>query len=536
MNVSGKLPKRRRRGSGISGGAAILAAGLFLSCKVPDRLWVDYGSFPEPERSALAAILTPAGPEKPEFTPGTGTEPGTIRLRYERRFITWEESGAEIFSGSGVFFPLSRTAMVPCGEVWEGKNGIDPKAAALSGWETEANRGGTPWKLIPLRDLAPPYVAFKAGGLNVSDPQYPLVLTGGLLFEYDGENLQGAKRRRIEKKIAGLARLVTEACKDRGEPYEERPRLYRIAAGGDAMLARGVEELLFAQGPEAVLGETAAFIKGADLSLINLEGAVTDRGEQAANKTYTFRFKPRTAAALKDAGIDAALIANNHAFDFGLRGFLDTLDHLKGAGIAPLGGGPDSAAAAAPFVTGEGALPVRVFGIASFGRERTGWDGLAFAADVKNPGILHAGRGGAGLIKTLMQNDPGLDIVLFHGGIEYSDYPDEETRNLYTDLIAAGADLVIGTHPHVEQGFEWVRGKPVFWSLGDYVFNEMDDTPGGDKGLFIVLWFLIPSGGEKTRLVYMDPYPVFMNRERTVLLPDRQLERFYRLTKELAGF
>ncbi|MDR2072633.1 MAG: CapA family protein [Spirochaetaceae bacterium] len=537
MDVPGTFFDLRRRVSGAGKGILIFTVVLFISCRGPDLLWVDYDTFPDPERSSLAGALAPGNPR---FVLGADPEPGAIRLRYEFRLSTWEESEGEVLSASGVFYPLSRTVLVPRAEVWEGRTGISLEEARGSVVKGTANRILDPAAgVIPLRDLGPPYVALKVEGRDVSDPRYPLVLTGGLLFGYDRTVLHDRDRRRIEKNSAALSLLVKEAI---NPELEERPRLYRIAAGGDVMLARGVQELLFAEGPEAVLGGTAALVKQADLSLINLEGAVTDRGEPA-EKTYVFRFNPRAAAALKDAGFDAALIANNHAFDFGLRGFFDTLDHLQKAGLAVLGAGLDRAAAAAPLVTGTPAFPVRVFGIASFGRERNGWDGLAFAADEKTPGLLHAERGGAAAIKGLLQNKAsgtgpyagvGLDIVFFHGGTEYTDYPDQATRNLYTELVAAGADLVIGTHPHVEQGFEWVLGKPVFWSLGDYVFNEMDDTPGGDKGLFIVLWFLISPRGEKTHLVYVDPYPVFMNRERTVISPVRQLDRFYRLTRALA--
>jgi poly-gamma-glutamate synthesis protein (capsule biosynthesis protein) len=402
-------------------------------------------------------------------------------------------------------------------------------------------------------------------GLDVSDSGYPLVAKGGIRFSYVGKEGAAERPRRIRKKIDALAGFIRRGLIKTdelieahglietdgligadggaaGARFEERPRLYRIAAGGDAMLARGVGKILFTEGAAAVLGETAALVRGADLSIVNLEGVLSDRGEEA-EKTYTFRFDPRTAAVLKDAGFDAVLLANNHAFDFGLTGFLDSLDHLEKAGLAVLGAGRERAAAAAPFITGEASFPVRVFGIASFGPERNGWDGGAFAADVNKPGMLHAAGGGAELIKSLLSGDgpagsdgAPLDIVFFHGGVEYVDYPDGATRALYTELINAGADLVIGTHPHVEQGFEWVRGKPVFWSLGDYIFDEMDDTPGGDKGIFVVLSYPLPArpGRGAKRPAYIEVYPLFMKGPRTLISPEKQLDRFLILTRELA--
>jgi poly-gamma-glutamate synthesis protein (capsule biosynthesis protein) len=202
---------------------------------------------------------------------------------------------------------------------------------------------------------------------------------------------------------------------------------------------------------------------------------------------------------------------------------------MENARLPALGVGRDIAAAAAPFVTEDPAVPgtVRVFGFASFPPERS-WDGASAAAGPNTPGMLHTAKGGAEELTKRLKEEAGVfNIVLAHGGIEYTDHPDPNTRAIYTGLIEAGADLIIGSHPHVEQGFEWVKGRPVFWSLGDYVFADMEDTPGGDKGLFVVLYF------EGKRLVYLEPYALKMRGPRTVIAPPSQLERFYRLSREL---
>jgi poly-gamma-glutamate synthesis protein (capsule biosynthesis protein) len=120
-----------------------------------------------------------------------------------------------------------------------------------------------------------------------------------------------------------------------------------------------------------------------------------------------------------------------------------------------------------------------------------------------------------------------FDIVFFHGGAEWSVRPDASTRELYSGLVKSGVDLIIGTHPHIVQGFEWVLGKPVFWSLGNYVFAGMEDTGGGDEGLFVRLGVL------DGRLLYLEPFALALNRARTDIAPAEKLETFYARSREL---
>jgi len=337
-------------------------------------------------------------------------------------------------------------------------------------------------KLVPVEDIAPPYIALRVDGLALGDEGYPLSDTSEVTW---------------------------------------------LAVGGDTMLDRGASDILFNEGPAGIFGGTAEMLASSDLTLINLEGVISSRGERVP-KSFNFRFVPEIAAALKNAGIDAALHANNHVWDYGKDAFLDSLSWLEKAGIGVAGAGVDDDAASRPYVFTKGEQTFRVFGIASFPRERNGWDGVTAAAGPDQAGMLHAGRGGREKLKArLSPDDASVNIILFHGGVEWSTRPDAATRELYTDLIDAGADLVIGSHPHIVQGFEWVKGKPVFWSLGNYVFGGMENTDGGEEGLFIRLGYL------RGRLIYMEPYALSLTHTRTDIHPREKINVFYARSRAL---
>ncbi|MDR1898653.1 MAG: CapA family protein [Treponema sp.] len=499
--------------------AAVFCALLVCSCKVPPRLdpVVLRGGdgFPR-ERDFLLSLLGEG-----EFLAELGFrlsadssgETGGGPVVFIDFFSSWE------FENNFGDLPLSKTWYVPREDALAGRQ--DTALAACLG--SGRSSGGE--VLVPLAELAPPFVALRVGGLSVEDEGYPLVRVTGI-------GIGGTEKARAgtPAKIGALEAALRAAA---GPLVEEPPGVLWIAAGGDLMLDRGAAEILFEEGPEGIFGATAALLAGADLALVNLEGVVSDRGTKV-KKSFNFRFDPRVAGALREAGIDGVLQANNHTFDYGEEAFRDSLRWLTEAGIAVLGAGIDIDAAARPFLFRKGDCQVRTFGIASFPRERNGWDGLTVAAAEGKAGLLHARRGGGEKLKAHFAGDGGtppspesLDVVLFHGGVEWAGRPDAFTREFYTDLIRHGADLVIGSHPHVVQGFEWVLGKPVFWSLGNYVFGGMENTEGGEEGLFIRMGF---SGG---RLAYLEPFALALSHTRTAVAPAPELKKFYALSGEL---
>jgi poly-gamma-glutamate synthesis protein (capsule biosynthesis protein) len=376
----------------------------------------------------------------------------------------------------------------------------------------------------------------------VEDPEYPLIRVAGFrIRETEASSLKEDRIPALEEALrSALGTALAAFAAPEGAPSagegpelprlaagEEKPELLWIAAAGDLMLERGAGDILLREGAQGLYGGVDRLFREADLGVVNLEGALSRRGSRA-EKTYTFRFSPAAAGALSAAGINAALLANNHVFDWGSEAFMDTLSCLEEAGIGVLGAGRNEEAAAAPFVFSKASMAVHVFGIASFPREASGWDGLSAAAGPDRGGILHWRRGGGEKLKARFSGE-ALDVVFFHGGQEWTSRPDSPTREFYTELVRAGADLLIGSHPHFVQGFEWVLGKPVFWSLGNFVFAGMENTGGGDEGLFIRLGFW------GKRLLYLEPYPLALSGPRTELAPPEKLARFYALSGELAA-
>ncbi|MDR1099767.1 MAG: CapA family protein, partial [Treponema sp.] len=272
---------------------------------------------------------------------------------------------------------LSKTWYVPREDALAGRKTTDI-GACLEGREL----------LVALPELEPPFIALRVDGKTVDDEAYPLIRAAGIRIQARkpspddfpggplGKKIMTKKIERAYAKVLPKIRALEEALRAADKPLiKSSPDILWIASAGDLMLGRGAADILFAEGPAGIFGGTAEFLTQADLSLVNLEGAVSSRGTRV-KKSFNFRFDPKTAPALRDAGINGVLLANNHAFDYGEEAFLDSLSWLREAGIAVLGAGINEKNAALPFLFQKGEQTVRAFGIASFPREKNGWDGL----------------------------------------------------------------------------------------------------------------------------------------------------------------
>jgi len=213
------------------------------------------------------------------------------------------------------------------------------------------------------------------------------------------------------------------------------------------------------------------------VTMVNLETAIAVGG-RPESKSFTFQAPPSALTALKDAGIDLATMANNHAADFGAAGLAQTLSAIKASKFPVIGIGASAAQAYAPYYLNVNGVKL-AFLAASQVQEET----LArFTATPTSAGIASAysDRLVAAVRQARAQAD--LVIVYLHWGTEYQSCPNADQRSIADTLAAAGADAVVGTHAHVLQGAGWrPDGKFLAYGLGNYFWwrsfgNDQDDN------------------------------------------------------------
>ena len=311
-------------------------------------------------------------------------------------------------------------------------------------------------------------------GYSPADSEYPLKQWKHIVPEWNTET-DPVRTERIED---ALDAYLESKLRD------SAPGLVWIAAVGDMMLQRGIEDVLIhqADGKERIFSDLLPHLTGFDLLMGNLEGAVTVRGSRTP-KSYNFRFRPEVLEALKQTGFEYLSLTNNHCYDYGELGFLDTLGYLREYGISTSGAAESLRDALEPAVFSINGVKIRILSVGAFPRERNGFDGRTQAAvSSERPGILWYGKDALSAISSFSAED-GIDIVMVHGGHEWQRIPDPEQKIRYRSFIDAGADIVFGSHPHVLQGAEHYKGGIIYYSLGNFLFNGMEEMPYAEDSL-----------------------------------------------------
>jgi poly-gamma-glutamate capsule biosynthesis protein CapA/YwtB (metallophosphatase superfamily) len=226
-----------------------------------------------------------------------------------------------------------------------------------------------------------------------------------------------------------------------------------------AMIARGED-------PFSGLADVFA---GADIRIGNLECVVATIGS-AGNKNFTFRAHPRTLPVLK-RHFDAVALANNHSGDYGREAFAQMLGLLEEADLAQFGGGHDLSQAHAPLIIERKGLRIALLAYNEFMPR-------SFEADYNAPGI--AWSEDEQVVDDIRQARAvhGADLVIpvMHWGWENEPTSNARQRQLARLMIDAGADAVIGGHPHVTQETAQYKGKPIIYSVGNFVMKETDNA------------------------------------------------------------
>jgi len=238
-----------------------------------------------------------------------------------------------------------------------------------------------------------------------------------------------------------------------------------VVVTGDIMLARSVNTALLASHDRFPFNDTADYLRSFDLTIGNLECVVSSLGSPQP-KEFTFEANPRAFERLPLAGYGVLSVANNHSGDFGKTAFMDMLGHLPAFGIMPLGGGANLVAAHQPVIR---TIRTTTIGILAYCEI----DPFNFAATASEPGH-------AWLDPTLIRADiqalrPKVDFILVftHWGIEYQPQETGHQQAMARLAIDAGADVVVGAHPHIIQPYELYNGKLIVYSLGNFVFDGM---------------------------------------------------------------
>ncbi|HMA55059.1 MAG TPA: CapA family protein [Acidobacteriota bacterium] len=235
-----------------------------------------------------------------------------------------------------------------------------------------------------------------------------------------------------------------------------------IVVASDWAPIRAFEPVISAD-PEAVYGDMLPTLRDADLRIVNCECALTEAGEPVWKSGAVFKGLPAHIAGLTAVPFEVACLANNHVFDYGLNGFRETLDGLRGNGIRTLGAGLTHKEAAAPLIMTVKGTRVTIVNFS---------EGEDLTASRGGPGVCgwEIDRI-AGLVRKAKKRGDFV-IAVGHAGLEYIPFPPPYVVEAFRALSEAGADCVVGHHPHVPQGLEVREGRLIAYSLGNFAFFQ----------------------------------------------------------------
>jgi len=272
---------------------------------------------------------------------------------------------------------------------------------------------------------------------------------------------------------------------------EEETNPITLILVGDIMLNRGVEYIIQKEGRPT--GPASGYpgypdfrfpflkiaddLKGAELLFGNLEGPISDKGNKVGS-IYSFRNNPKVIEGLKFAGFNVISLANNHAFDYGREALEDTLLRLKDANIDYIGAGFDESEAYSPILKEIKDTKIAFLAYTNLGPEN-------WKATGNNSGIAWISEDNFEKIREeIKKAKENCDILIIslHAGEEYQTAPTQFQIDFAKMAIDSGADIVIGHHPHVVQSNEVYNGGYIFYSMGNFVFDQdfFEETMKGE--------------------------------------------------------
>lgn len=270
-----------------------------------------------------------------------------------------------------------------------------------------------------------------------------------------------------------------------------------VLFAGDVMLDWGIQDIIEKKDYRYPLEELKSFLNRFDYRFCNLENPVSDIGEPHPDKMFLFLARPEHLELLKYGGFNGVSLGNNHTCDYGSTGLLNTMSNLRKAGIDFSGAGENSGTAYLPLSIIINGIKVAVLSYSAIGYK-------GFFADKGNPGIARARLNSIRQNINQFRSFYDFIIISLHWGIEYSRYPTAGQIKYAHIIIDAGADAIIGHHPHIYQGIEIYKGKPVFYSTGNFIFGSINENIRDN--ILVELRFI------KNKIIFFNVYPITGNR------------------------
>lgn len=250
---------------------------------------------------------------------------------------------------------------------------------------------------------------------------------------------------------------------------------------GDISFAEGYANMNLLEGMGGNIRECfdepiLTIMENADIFMLNNEFPYTDRGTPTQGKTYTFRSKPENVKYLYDLGVDVVSVANNHVYDYGQPSILDTITTLEDAALPYAGAGETIEQAIKPvyFIAND----TKIAYICATQIERLDYPDTVGATST-SPGVFRCWNNNRILevIKEAKQNSDYV-ITYIHWGTEMQVEPDWAQLQQAKEIQEAGADLIIGDHPHCLQQISYIGNTPIIYSLGNFWFNSRTQDTG----------------------------------------------------------
>ena len=289
----------------------------------------------------------------------------------------------------------------------------------------------------------------------------------------------------------------------------QQPQSVQIAVVGDIMMDKYIANYIAEHGVDYPWSQVQHVLQNATIAMANLETSISTRGKSTKVERFGFRSHPDTLQGVVNAGFDVVTTANNHILDYGLQAHIDTLHHLETYDLLHTGSGRDIAEAEAPAIVNQNGQKICITGYSQI-IPKQHWQATEQRQGLASITPPHQKRAFANVAKLKSTNLCDLVLVNIHWGYEYKDYPSKAQKQLAHSLIDHGADAIIGHHPHVLQGIEVYKEKPILYSLGNFVFL-LGSKEASNSGIFLLNF----TDGKFTDGKVV---PTFINRCRANLL------------------